>query len=125
MLFYQIYDISHLNEERGYTFVNKEDILKRVETKKTDEMTEYLDNKATMYGLIFFFILCFLTMISSYFSHFQKELFFIPLCLMSSFLCVFSIVYYYYLKQMRFLIVSCMSAIVLIYTMIQIWILIW
>lgn len=105
--------------------MNKEDILKRVEKKRNDEMVEYLDNKATRYSLIIFSILCLIIIFISFSSQYQKELFHTPLCLISMFSFVYLASSYYYFKKKFYLMISCVSFVVFAYEITQVWLFIW
>ena len=101
------------------------EVLKRSQLEKNDEINEYIDNKTTQYSSIIFVISCILMMILSFQSSKQAEIFYTSATLFSTFLCIYGWTRYYYIRNKWSFILGLMFFIVTCFTIAKVWMIIW
>lgn len=109
----------------GGHIMNKENILKRSQQEKNDEIITYIDNKTTQYASLIFIVSCGFMMILSFFSVKQTELFYTSAALLTTFLSLYFWVRYYYIRKNWSLILGIIIFIFACYSIMKVWMLIW
>lgn len=105
--------------------MDKNEVLKRSQLEKNDEINEYIDNKTTQYSSIIFVISCILMMILSFQSSKQAEIFYTSATLFSTVLCIYGWTRYYYIRNKWSFILGLIFFIVTCFTIAKVWMIIW
>ncbi|MFR7592083.1 MAG: DUF6442 family protein [Longibaculum sp.] len=105
--------------------MNKENILKRSQQEKNDEIITYIDDKTTQYASLIFIVSCGFMMILSFFSVKPTELFYTSAALLTTFLSIYFWVRYYYIRKNWSLILGIIIFIFACYSIMKVWMLIW
>lgn len=112
------------NLTRG-DIMNKEDILRSSRQQSNKEYIQFLDSKTIPMIIFIFIILCIGMIILSFFSPYQKDIFYTTTTLLFTFLTVYCLASFYYFRRSIYLIASFIFTILCVLSFISLWTMIW
>ncbi|UTY39545.1 DUF6442 family protein [Allocoprobacillus halotolerans] len=86
--------------------MNKEDILRSSRQQSNKEYIQFLDSKTIPMIIFIFIILCIGMIILSFFSPYQKDIFYTTTTLLFTFLTVYCLASFYYFRRSIYLMAS-------------------